>query len=121
MRIKIDSGVLLIEIDRNAERIEKIVSSKPSGKTTQGAIYVNKQYIGRNCLFILTEPRFEGDKKNMFWNIYNNEKPGEKIYYFDLIIREIKSVKTSKEYETGRAYLPPEWIGKKIIGIILSQ
>lgn len=115
MQIKIKNNTLNIQIDSTAKLIDKIVSSKPSGKSvTQGAIYVNRQYINRFCLFILMDPICNDDMKHTF------DFNGSIWEYYDMLIREIKSVKTSKIYETGRAYLPADWSGKRVIGIVLS-
>lgn len=120
MKLRISEDVLSFDIDKNAELIEKIVASKSStptkdGKGSQGTLYVNKNYIGRLCVFVLIEPRFENDVPKFF------DYKGETKEYYDLIVRDIKSIKTVKEYCTGRAYLPYEWIGKKVWGIILDN
>lgn len=113
MQIKIRNNTLLVKLDSTAELIEKIVTEKPSGNS-QGAIYVPKQYVGRDCLFVLIDPISSTDNKQSF--TYEERE----IEYYDTLIREIKHFKTSKETFTGRAYLPGEWIGKRVIGIVLD-
>lgn len=122
MEVQIKDNILAFKIDTDAGLIEKTVSSKSSSslnspkKISQGTMYIHNKYIGRNCLFILTEKRSDSDVEKQF--LFN----GESFTYYDMLLREVKSAFVNKKGSvTGKAYFPYEWIGKKVVGIILSE
>lgn len=120
MQLKIAGNLLSFYMDESVETIEKTVASKPStpsksGKNAQGSMYLNKNYVGKTCVFALLEPRYDGDNADSF------EYNGTNYTCYELLVRDVKEIRTTKNYLGGRVYLPFEWIGKKVMGFVLSN